>query len=66
MINSFSAPVWHMTQGSFFGFPNFIRIYVIPVTKLKLLALEGKFNICIFCALDVYEQKKFVLHLCIV
>ena len=44
-----------MTQGSFFS--NFIRIYVIPVTKLKLLALGGKFSICIFSALDVYEQK---------
>ena len=44
-----------MTQGSFI--PNFIRIYVIPVIKLKLQALGGKFSICIFCALDVYEQK---------
>ena len=50
MINSFFGP--GLTY-----IPNFIRIYVIPVTKLKLLALEGKFNICIFCALDVYEQK---------
>ena len=51
MINGFFGP------GLTYDIPNFIGIYVIPVTKLKLLALEGKFNICIFFALDVYEQK---------
>ena len=64
MINSFFGPGLTYDTGLFL--PNFIGIYVIPVTKLKLLALGGKFIICIFCALDVYEQKKFVLHLCIV
>ena len=53
MINGFFGPGLTYDTGLF----HFIGIYVIPVTKLKLLALEGKFNICIFCALDVYEQK---------
>ena len=55
MINSFFGPGLTYDTGLFL--PNFIGIYVIPVTKLKLLALGGKFSICIFCALDVYEQK---------
>ena len=63
MINIFFGPGLTYDTGLF---PNFIGIYVIPVTKLKLLALGGKFSICIFCALDVYEQKSFVLNLCIV